>query len=223
MGALFSIYIDVSDVVAKMMELSGKHEVSVFHEMMQRTFMETGRHARPVIKREVLRMYEVKSSWIDDKIGQPHPLGSELGVMIPIKSVRGTIGGIYEAVGGSTRVQSTQQHMQNGTVRNRKAHWRVRRIEAKIVKGQRSQMPELMAHQGGYPPFRNLKASTLNGVTFTRTKGTRLPIASVGGLGVPQMPINRSRPAIEKDIADYLMKRLKHNYEHMIGGTIVPP
>ena len=76
-----------------------------------------------------------------------------------------------------------------------------------------------MAHQGGNPPFRNNMA----GIAFTRTTPARLPIASVVGLGVPQMPLNRSRPAIEADIKDYLMKRLKHNYEHMIGGTIVPP
>lgn len=216
---MFSIYIDVSDVVAKLMYLSGVHEVGVFHAMMQRTFMETGRHARPVIKREILNQYEVKSSWVNDKIGQPRPLGTELGCLIPINSKRGTIGGIYVATGGMTRVQGTQQHMRNGTVRNRKAHWRIKRINAKIVKGQQSTMPDLMAHQGGNPPFRNNMA----GIAFTRTTPARLPIASVVGLGVPQMPLNRSRPAIEADIKDYLMRRLKHNYEHMIGGTIVPP
>ena len=219
---MLEVYIDVSDVVAKMMYVSGKHEVSVFHEMMQRTFMETGKHARPVIKREILKKYDVKSSWVDDKLGRPRPLGTELGCLIPIKSVRGTIGGIYHATGGSTHVQGTNQHMSNGTVRSRKAHWRIRLINAKIVKGQISEMPGEMMHQGGNPPFRNLAASKLNGVTFTRTTSARLPIASVGGLGVPQMPINRSRPPIEKDIANYLMKRLKHNYERLIGGTITP-
>ncbi|MBQ8708505.1 MAG: hypothetical protein IJ523_10500 [Succinivibrionaceae bacterium] len=213
---MFSMYIDVSDVVGKLMYLSGRHEVGVFHAMMQRTFMETGRHARPVIKREILKEYEVKSSWVDDKLGQPRPLGTELGCLIPIKSKRGAIGGIYVATGGMTRVQGTVQHMRDGTTRNRKAHWRVRRINAKIVKGQQSTMPELMAHQGGNPPFRNGMA----GVAFTRTTKARLPIASVVGLGVPQMPINRSRPAIEADIKIYLMKRLQHNYERLILGGL---
>ena len=85
-----------------------------------------------------------------------------------------------------------------------------------MVKGQRRTMPSQMSHQGGNPPFRNL-GSSLGGLTFTRTTDDRLPIARVAGIGVPQMPLNRSEDDVQTDIMDMLMKRLEHEHERLIA------
>ena len=73
-------------------------------------------------------------------------------------------------------------------------------------------MPDTMEHQGGQPPF------MVGGVAFTRKyKGKSHPIVHVVGLGVPQMPINKSEEDVQKDIREVVEKRLVHHFGQLFG------
>ena len=64
---------------------------------------------------------------------------------------------------------------------------------------------------GGQPPFRNI-GSSLGGLTFTREGQSRLPIRPVMGIGIPDMPLNRSEPVVQKDIKDYLERQIEQRF-----------
>ena len=69
-------------------------------------------------------------------------------------------------------------------------------------------MPAKMEHQGGQPPF------MIGKVAFTRKYANKShPIVHVVGLGVPQMPINKSREDVEKAIRKVVETRLVHHFE----------
>jgi len=206
--------IDVSDVVdlAHGLAKNLSHDKAV--TMMRRTFWEAGQHVPKVLRDVVPQDYEVTKGWVSKHVGAPHMGGSlgEVSVVVPLKGARGSIGGTFPASGGYHRqTRGTQVHMKDGTVRNRKAYWRDARVKATILKGQSSQLPATMDHQGGNPPF------MAGGVGFTRTTKKRLPIAHVVGLSLPQMPLNQSEKKARKEIEEYTMKRLIHNFEFLLS------
>ena len=196
--------VDISDAMETISALCVVHTQTEFEKLMYRAFSRTGRHVKTILKKDLPKEYNAKASWIGSQVGAPRTeLGGVAGVScsIPIKGTRGTIGGTFNASGGA--------HGWNAKLRRYK-------VSAQMVKGQRSTMPSQMSHQGGNPPFRNL-GSSLGGLTFTRTTDDRLPIARVAGIGVPQMPLNRSEDDVQTDIMDMLMKRLEHEHERLIA------
>lgn len=133
-------------------------------------------------------------------------VGDGVKCIIPIRAPRGKIGGggLYGATGG--------------------AHgWNIKgkyKINARIMKGGKSTLPGNMSNIGGQPPFRNYDAGSLNGMTFTRTGKERLPIKPVVGIGIPQMPMNKSKGAVEKDIKKLLEGRMEHVLQQVLMGNI---
>ena len=190
------IYIDVSDLDETVDKLRSALAPEAFERMMYRTLKEVGNRAKVPIARAVQDDYEVKQAWVKGAMGKPKMSVSDgVQCVIPVDGHRGSIGGTYKASGGRV-LKSTGKA----------------KIRARIVKSQRSTLPEKMDHQGGQPPF------MANGVAFTRKTKERFPIARVVGLSVPQMPINRSEPEVRKEIVELLEKRLEHNFYHMFGG-----
>ena len=53
---------------------------------------------------------------------------------------------------------------------------------------------------------------------MTRKGKDRLPIERVSALALPQMPMNRAEPEVERAALDLLEKRVVHNFSHMFGG-----
>ena len=161
---------------------------------------------KTILKQDIPQDYEVKPAWVGSHVKSPRTqmVGGRLGVSccIPIDGTRASIGGRYSATGGA--------HGWNAVHRKRY------KINAKMLKGKTSTLPEEMSHQGGNPPFRNL-GSKLGGATFTRVSKERLPIVRVVGLSVPQMPLNRSRDEVQEDIMDTLMKRLEHEHAYIMN------
>ena len=43
-----------------------------------------------------------------------------------------------------------------------------------------------------------------------------LLIAPVKGIAIPQMPLNRSEPDVQKDIMDYMEKRTEHEFMQLM-------
>lgn len=215
MATYFSnLYIDVSEVVTLANDLSKKLSPEQGREMLRRTVWDTGKHVKTILKEDVPKEYEVSAGWVGKHVGPPRAGGGggEISVVIPLKGARGSIGGTFPAGGGAHKVQATQVHMKDGTVRSRKAYWRVSRVHAHIVRGSSSVLPERMSHQGGNPPF------LAGGVGFTRTTPKRLPIAHVVGLALPQMPLNRAEDEVREDIEKYMEKRLMHHFSFLLGG-----
>lgn len=208
------LYIDVTQVTQTMEKLRVCMSKPKFDEMLRRTFNDAGKKVKTILRQEVPEDYEVTAGWVGKHVGFPVPFSGAggIGVKVPLDGVRGSIGGTFHASGGYHRYShATRVHMADGTVRSRKAHWRNARVRAAIVKGNTSTMPMHMRHQGGNPPF------MVGGVAFTRKTNSRFPIVRVVGLAMPQMPINRSEGDVQKEIADYTMKRLAHHFSYLIS------
>ena len=205
--------IDASEVVNTMNKLAAIMTREKAQELFRRTFNDAGRRVKHIAKEDFPHQYNMKSGKIGDAVGWPGVEGEN--VVVPIKSVRGTIGGTFPALGGAYKVQSTTVHRKDGTTKKRKAHLRERVIQAKVLKGALSTLPDNMpSWQGGQPPFRNPHKS--NGLVFTRWGKERYPIHRVVGIGVPQPPINRSEDEFRKDLNDYMMKQLEHHFQQIM-------
>lgn len=208
-GAVISV--DVSDAVQKMDRLALLLSPDKTHELFRRTLTDAGRRVKHIAKADIPNQYHMPAGKIGAAVGFPQMQGTD-SARIPINSVRGTIGSTFAATGGAYKVQGTTVHMKDGTTRQRKSHIRTRAIKAKIVKSGVSVLPDRMpSWQGGQPPF------MMHGIAMTRSGKSRFPIHRVVGLGIPQPPINRSQDEMEKDIQDYMMKRLEHHFWYMFG------
>ena len=40
----------------------------------------------------------------------------------------------------------------------------------------------------------------------------------VSGIAIPQMPMNRSKAEVQKDIVDWMAKRIEHEFQMLIRG-----
>jgi len=74
-----------------------------------------------------------------------------------------------------------------------------------------------MKNQGGNAPFVG-GGGRINGLVVTRRTKERYPVVRVVGLGVPQMPLNRSEEKVQNAIRDLLDKRLEHNFKHLMDN-----
>lgn len=207
-----NIYVDVSDLMQTIEMMRSVMTEEAFAEMLRRTFMDAGRKVKTIVRTEIPQDYEVTAGWAGSAVGFPKMGGgSGISVTIPIKGARGSIGGRFPATGGSFS-RKGYTYTRNGktiTVKGRRIN---KQIRAKIVKGQSSTLPATMDHQGGQPPF------MIHGVAFTRKQaGKSHPIAHVVGLGVPQMPINRSKDDVQNAIKDVVETRLVHHFGQLFG------
>lgn len=185
------LYIDMSDVGDKLTMMQNALTKQQFERMMLRLFAETARKTKTIIAKDTTVDYAVTQAWVKSKI-KPFTLGygGEFPVTckIPLSGEKGVIGPRFKLSG------------------------RKRKISAKIVKSGVSVLPKEMENQGGNPPF------IYNGVVYTRRTRKRHPIVRVVGLGVPQLPLNRSEDAVRSDILDYIDRRLDHHFIGMFGG-----
>lgn len=198
--------IDATDVIRETQRLSTVLKPEQVNKAMGRVFRRTGKHVRKVLKTEIPKKYEVKAGEVGNSVRSPkvYNSGLDTGCIIPVVGPRKSIGGK-----GATRGFPASGGAHGWASLRRKY-----RVKSKIVKGYRSTLPSY----GGMPPFRNLSAPTLNGVTFTREGRDRFPIKKVSGIAIPQMPTNRSADDIQNDIKDFMFQRMEHEINFMIGG-----
>ena len=185
--------VDMSDVERLLDQLRGVMTREMFERLMYRTFGEVGRRSKTIISRAVRQEYAAQDGWIRQNILRYQlTMGGEFPVTckIPLRGAKGVIGPRFKASGGR----------------------RGRALTATILRGKRSRLPSVMSHQGGQPPFMS------GGVAFTRRGASRLPIVRVVGLGVPQMPLNRSAEETADKILELTGNRLEHNFNFMLGS-----
>lgn len=202
----FNIYgqnnweIDMSDVKDKMNLLQEMLTREQFERLMYRTFREVGQKSKKLISDEIRKEYQAPAGWVKGNI-QNFRLsfggGFPVTCTIPISSAKGVIGRTFKG---------NQLRRSPKGIKGMKG-----RISAKIVKGKSSILPPKMENQGGNPPF------IIGEVAFTRRTNKRFPIVRVVALGVPQMPLNRSKPGVENALLEYTAARLEHNFTYMFG------
>lgn len=198
--------IDASEVQAELNRLRGVLTPEEIDKISMRIFRRTGQHVRGILRRDIPKEYEVKAGEVSKAVGNAKVTGgggvAGTGCIIPVRGPKKSIGGSFRASGGAHGWNSVHRKY---------------RVKARIVRGQQSVLPANASSYGGMPPFRNL-GSSLGGVTFTRAGKSRLPILKVTGIAVPQMPMNRSEADVQRDIQDYMMQRIEHELQWLIGG-----
>lgn len=194
MAQAYSIHIDASKALQTLSEVQKLLSPNKCRELLRYTLTDVGRATKSIVGDTVVEDYVVTKSWASDKVGFPQVGGgSGLTVTVPVRGARGVIGPLYPIAGTS------------GGKKNR-------RVKANIVRSGVSTLPKKMDHQGGNPPFIG------KGMVFTRKTSKRYPIVRVVGLGVPQMPLNRSKEKIENKIVSEMEKSVTRHFGRLFGG-----
>lgn len=192
--------VDVSDILKKAELLKSLMTPKEGEAMVYAAFKRVGGHTRKIMKQDLPRHYEIAATPVGQAVGNARVRRQIGGVecLIPIKGKRGTIGGRFRADGGAAGWACVGHKY---------------RIRARMVKGERSTLPEQMEHQGGQPPFINTTAPKLHGAAFTRVGRDQKPIVRVAGLAIPQMPMNRAEDDVQEDLRDYLNTRIEAEFK----------
>lgn len=203
-GTYFDIEIDASEVKNEIDFLKTHMTHHQFVNAMYTVFRQTGNHVGTILKQDLPTHYYVTSKEIGAVVQKPimSVAGEQVGCTIPLRGPKKSIGGGFTAKGSAKGWQSVRKKYT---------------VSAKIVKGSVSKLPQKMDSYGGMPPFRNIP-SKLGSVAFTRSGKSRLPIMKVVGIAVPQMPMNRSRADVERDIVEYLQNRLDHRIQALLNN-----
>lgn len=205
-----SLYIDVSDLSSKMHQLQDTFDEQTFKKILLHTIRDTSKKVKTISKRRIREDYHIAAGRVLRSFGAPSiSTGAEISCLIPIKGVRGTIaskGGAYKAL--------------------------KRGPAAKVVKAGNSILPHSKSSDRihFYIPSGRLAGHIFvrhnDGKRWTGRRpdgGRRLRKGSIShgvGIGVPQMPMNRSEEEIQKDILEYMGKRLEHYGTQMLRGVI---
>lgn len=189
-----TIYIDVSQVMDTVNLMKHAMSQSAFHEMMRRTFNDAGKKVKTILRKEVPKDYQVTASWVGSQVGYPKMKG--LSCVVPIKGHRGSDGGRFPVKGSRGRPRKGVK----------------KSIQVTILRGTSNTLPATLPHQGGQPPF------MMGKVVMTRKFAHQAkPIVHVVGLGVPQMPINKSEDSVQEEISKVVETRLEHHFAQLFG------
>ena len=202
------IYVDVSQALTNVNKLKKDLSPQMFNKVLSTTIRDTGnRQVKKIIKQETVKDYAVTGQWVGKQVmkAQYSGGGSAIACVIPIRGVRGTLGGTFSASGGGVSAGKG-----GGGKKFRKLA-RKGQIKAKILKGKTSVLPGDLKNQGGNPPFR-----LSNGAVMTRTTGKNKPIARVVGRSVPQMVDKHFEDRIKQPINDYIEKRFAQNVQRFM-------
>lgn len=198
--------IDSSKLQGTIEKMRAVHTQREFELLMMRAFRRTGQKVKTILKTELPKDYHVKPTWIGQNVRSPQTNFGGFGGMavscnIPIDGARGVMGRQFGASGPRGRPS-----------RSRKAY----KITARVVKAGTTTLPSHMRNQGGQPPFIS-RGGTGGGIVFTRKGKARLPIVRVVGIGVPQMPLNRSKEEIQEEILETVKARIEHEHAFLIA------
>ncbi len=196
--------IDASELDSEIQRLRSVMTPAQFDRAMYRIFQRTGGHVRQILKTDIPKEYHAKAGEIGAAVKNAKVTGGGgmgVGCSIPIVGAKKTIGGGFGTSGGAHGWNSLRRRY---------------RVKARIVKAGQSTLPQQMSSYGGQPPFRNL-GSSLGGLTFTRAGKSRFPIKKVVGIAIPQMPMNRSEAEVQKDIVEYMRKRIEHEFMRLLA------
>ena len=208
------LYVDTSDLNEKLTKLRDAMTEEQFGKAMYGVFKRAGGHVRTILVKDLPKAYVVKSTPIRQAVKGPKMSAAGVGMptcVIPVRSPRMDIGGDGKL--NSFKVTKGGAHGWNAIKYAGKPY----SLTVKILNGQTSVIrPKAGKRNGRGYPFRNLSAPSLNNKAYARQRNSRLPIQKIVGIGIPQMPLNRSEDAVETDIIEYLEKRIDARYAALI-------
>lgn len=180
-----------------------------FERAMYGIMREVSKRVKRTLGNVVPQDYNVKAAEVRAAVmnGRLTAGGGGAGCVIPVKGPRKHIGG----TGRGFPAYSKKVHGYEAY------HTPPYPVSTMVYRGVRATLPMSLASYGGQKPFRNIP-SKLNTLTFTRGGKDRLPIYAVMGIAVPQMPLNRSEPAVQEDISEFLMRRMEARLQAMIAN-----
>lgn len=200
--------VDATEAVRLIDSIRGLYSKEEFGRLIKAAVNRTASHTRTQLGKIIPKEYHVSSKDVKKSVGAPtmNTAGGTVSCCIPLSGKRGSIGGTYKASGGKPGWK--------GIVAGKRY-----KVTAKIVKADKSTLPEEMKNIGDEPPFRNLSATRLNKIAFTREGHKKdAPIRKIVGIGIPQMPLNRSEDEVKQSIADKLYERIEHEHHVRING-----
>ena len=202
--------IDISSLSGKLDAMKASLTTANYKKVLYRALKRTGEHARTLTGREVRKDYHIAHGKVLRTIKNPRISYAPDGVkcILPIIKNREPIGGggfAYTTRGG---------------------------VAAKIVKTGKSMLPT----KGGRPHFAvkskgrvyvRLAGSEKTYHKLKRSKKTgkvyalrRQPIAPAVGIGIPQMPLTRSKDRIQDQVLIKMAERLEHEHSVIMKGIV---
>nr|DAF49227.1 MAG TPA: minor tail protein [Caudovirales sp. ctrNG92] len=228
MAARPYLSIDMRDVYEKLREIRQVVGEKNAEKILYWTVKDTAGHIRKTLSPILRKEYQSRAMTIRGSIGQPEMNGA-MSCVIPVENARNIIGGKDFPLDGSTTriVNNNRTRRKKALAAGKKPRPSklLKQINVKILKKGVSTLPHIMpgagrSSYGDQPPFlmpvKSKAGATGKYIVMTRKGKEKLPIIRVVGIGVPQMPLNRSREEVKDDIAEYAMKRLVHNYEAVL-------
>lgn len=222
--------IDMRQVIARASEMQKVVGQENMEKIIRRSYSKIGGHLRRILPPQLQRVYYSTATTIRNAIKSEKMTG-KMGCVIPIEAERNIIGSSDFPIAGGAKTAYNRQRKVAMKNRKRNAQIRARgksrmkqrkfSISANVLKAGPSTMPSIMpakgrSSYGDQPPFLMQSKYKRKYIAFTRKTKKRLPIIRVTGIAVPQMPINQGREQTQKEIADYIMARLEHEYEAVI-------
>ena len=212
--------IDVSDLDNEIKRLQMVMKPEKFDNAMAGILRRTSSHVKKILKTDLPIKYNVKGAEVGRAVKSAKMSAGVIGGVgctIPVVAAR-------KSIGGGGRGFTAYSRRIYGWKAVTAGHYDV---SAQIYKGIKSKLPSNMPGPSyfGYPPFRNMPGSKLGTATFTRTgeyypkkKKGRYPIVAVKGIAIPQMPMNRAKDEVEKDIKEYMQRQIEHRIQRIIAG-----
>jgi len=202
MAGRIYLEVDASSLQGQIARLASVCTPEQCERTMAGIYRRTGGHVRRILRTDLPKQYVIKPGEVGKAVGSAKISG--LSCTIPVRGPKRILGPKgFTASGGAHGWNSLKKKY---------------RVKAKIVRSGTSILPANAGSYGGKPPFRNLSAPSLNGITFTRAGNSRKPIKAMVGIAIPQMPMNRSKPDVQKDILNYMSKRIEHEFMRLLSG-----
>jgi len=204
------LHIDTSDLDSTVTALRGTLTPDQMRTLLRRVLAPSrvGSHVRTTLKKELPVDYCAKPAWIGSTIQTATSSGGmEINCTIPVAGTRGKIGGQFaaSATAGGSKIRSGYEGAKGK--RKRRAY----KIVANIVTEGASVLPS----DGGAIHFAVFKGKKKG--FYARIPGDGNRVRPAVGIGVPQMPTNRSRQNVSDEIVNYLKQRIEHEYRFMMG------
>lgn len=198
MANQYYLDIDASDVMKQFNFIRQKIvSPDIQRKILHDTCVDTAKYVKTILARTLPQQYAAPQKFIRAGVmkWQDNSMNN-INVVIPLKGTRGVLGDTFRSRGKPGRPKRGR-----------------RKISAKVLKGQWSQLPDTLPNQGGNPPFVGG-----NRIVYTRKfKNSAYPIVRVAGLGLPQMPLNKSKDEVSNQIIKRMSTRLDHHFKRYIG------
>ncbi len=195
---MVDLKIDISEMKDTVTAMKGVLNNKAMGRVIHDTLSDTAKKTKTLVKRTVAKEYNVTQKWAADQIGH-HYMKGLYSAQIPLSGHRGSIGGTFPATTGPSK--------SGGGARRKVLR------AAKIRRGKSSPLTHASSNQGSGQIF--LMPGAAKKIAVAR-KGMKL--VRIVGRSVPQMVTESpSTEVIEKDITDYMMKRVDHHIKRALN------